>query len=877
MANDIIEIGFSIDRDQQLVKAVSKVNTLEGRLNKLSKAIVDGSISDKRRSQSLIAMGRELKAVTGMTGQAAYGAVKKYTNAQVEAYKVEKQLSDQKRVLAAQTKLDTAEKERSARALASIRAQVDPMVAANQRLKKSEDQLKAAVASRLITQKQADVLMGKLRAQTLAMSESQMAATKASNRLGVVTQQAGYQVSDFVVQVQSGQNVLVAFSQQASQLVGVLPLVASQLGLTARAAIGLSAALGIAIPVVSAAAMILLNMKSSAEKAEKEVDEYKKTIDSLSSSISNLTDVMELNHGSVDFAITKYGRLTKDVKDFLKVTKELAEYEVIEETGKAFEQLINTKEFIKVTGELSGIKEDIVSAQAKLKEEIASGQEEDILNNLREEIAKSEAAYASLSATLDNMPEGKLMALSDEFLAASEGRNIQGMTDAIAGIRTVVNELPADVRLNMLKMVVQMEAQLRRLQSSVEKTTELDPFGGLGESNELLRESVSLTNQEARARANFLQLVNNQKRDYTVLNAQQQQQIDNQIALFERSQELTEEIGQGAKEALILADVDISKPITEAAKQAAMLASDLGISLNAALSLKSLRGLKIYSGRGSGTEYTDPEGTGDQGDSDTKTGPKKTTIEDTIKSYRRQLQIGNKLIGLTGQRRREEEVFLDLLHANEDAQIKTSETRLRELAKEMAAMEERSRVVDEARQQQEDLANHISGAMENAFMSIVDGTMTVKDAFRAMAADIIRELYRVLVVKRLVSAATSFFGFADGGAFQGGSQIQAYADGGVVGGPTFFPMAGGKTGLMGEAGPEAIMPLKRGKDGKLGVSVDGKSSGDVSVVNHFHFQANGDDSVKRIIAQEAPKIAKMTEAQILDSRRRGGQMRKAFA
>jgi len=58
---------------------------------------------------------------------------------------------------------------------------------------------------------------------------------------------------------------------------------------------------------------------------------------------------------------------------------------------------------------------------------------------------------------------------------------------------------------------------------------------------------------------------------------------------------------------------------------------------------------------------------------------------------------------------------------------------------------------------------------------------------------------------------------ADGGAWSGGRQIQAYADGGVVGGPTMFPMSGGKTGLMGEAGPEAIMPLKRGKNGKLGV------------------------------------------------------------
>nr|WP_111297986.1 phage tail tape measure protein [Paracoccus saliphilus] len=58
--------------------------------------------------------------------------------------------------------------------------------------------------------------------------------------------------------------------------------------------------------------------------------------------------------------------------------------------------------------------------------------------------------------------------------------------------------------------------------------------------------------------------------------------------------------------------------------------------------------------------------------------------------------------------------------------------------------------------------------------------------------------------------------FAKGGVF---SQGRA-ASGGVISGPTSFPMRGG-AGLMGEAGPEAIMPLRRGADGKLGVAAAG--------------------------------------------------------
>jgi len=55
-----------------------------------------------------------------------------------------------------------------------------------------------------------------------------------------------------------------------------------------------------------------------------------------------------------------------------------------------------------------------------------------------------------------------------------------------------------------------------------------------------------------------------------------------------------------------------------------------------------------------------------------------------------------------------------------------------------------------------------------------------------------------------------------------------FARGGVVSGPTTFPMRGG-TGLMGEAGPEAIMPLARGADGKLGVRGGGGQAVNVTM------------------------------------------------
>jgi len=80
-----------------------------------------------------------------------------------------------------------------------------------------------------------------------------------------------------------------------------------------------------------------------------------------------------------------------------------------------------------------------------------------------------------------------------------------------------------------------------------------------------------------------------------------------------------------------------------------------------------------------------------------------------------------------------------------------------------------------------------------------------------------------------VSAASVYPGFADGAPFRKGNVIP-FASGGIVSSPTLFPMARG-TGLMGEAGPEAVMPLKRLPNGKLGVQADGGGRGVVLNIN----------------------------------------------
>lgn len=87
--------------------------------------------------------------------------------------------------------------------------------------------------------------------------------------------------------------------------------------------------------------------------------------------------------------------------------------------------------------------------------------------------------------------------------------------------------------------------------------------------------------------------------------------------------------------------------------------------------------------------------------------------------------------------------------------------------------------------------------------------------------------------------------FAKGG-------VTPFASGGVVSAPTYFPMARG-TGLMGEAGPEAILPLARGADGRLGVAGGGGGSA-VNVV--FNVTTQDATSFRKSEAQIAGMMAR---------------------
>ena len=164
-------------------------------------------------------------------------------------------------------------------------------------------------------------------------------------------------------------------------------------------------------------------------------------------------------------------------------------------------------------------------------------------------------------------------------------------------------------------------------------------------------------------------------------------------------------------------------------------------------------------------------------------------------------------------------------------------------------------------------AKQVGDAIKNAFQgaedAIVEFAKTGKFSFREFASSVIEDLLRIAVRSWILGPIADAMGLslgggsvvpsANGNAFDRG-RLVPFATGGVVDRPTLFPMSGGSTGLMGEAGPEAIMPLTR-IGGKLGVQSQG-GGGAVAVRVYVDQDGNWRSAVEQISGNVSAQVVK---------------------
>lgn len=158
------------------------------------------------------------------------------------------------------------------------------------------------------------------------------------------------------------------------------------------------------------------------------------------------------------------------------------------------------------------------------------------------------------------------------------------------------------------------------------------------------------------------------------------------------------------------------------------------------------------------------------------------------------------------------------------------------------------------------LASGFSGGLRRAFDGVVFDGMKLSDALKGVARSMSETVFNT-AMKPVQNAVGGFLAngvnallsgvmpFAKGAAFSQG-RVMPFAKGGVVSQATSFPMRGG-TGLMGEAGPEAIMPLARGADGRLGVQAAGGGRPFTVVMNITTPDVQGFQRSQSQIAAEA--------------------------
>ena len=191
-----------------------------------------------------------------------------------------------------------------------------------------------------------------------------------------------------------------------------------------------------------------------------------------------------------------------------------------------------------------------------------------------------------------------------------------------------------------------------------------------------------------------------------------------------------------------------------------------------------------------------------------------------------------------------------------------------------------TRELTDAQKQQVAIADSVSSSFGDMFVNIVDGTTSAKDAFRSMAADIIQQLYRILVVEQMVqsiggiikssfnpaSAAgtggsvapprrpTGVFGNYDGGGYTGSGPRSGGLD--------------GKGGFMAMLHPrETVVDHTKGQ---------GKTSEVINLTQNINVTTGVQQTVRAEVLGLMPQIAEASKAAVLDARRRGGSFAGSF-
>lgn len=577
-------------------------------------------------------------------------------------------------------------------------------------------------------------------------------------------QQAGYQVGDFVVQIQNGTNGLQAFGQQGSQLAGVF----GPMGAVVGAGIAIFSSLAIAIQKAAGSGREFSEVLSDSNDA---LDQYLSLASKASSANSDyFTGLKELHGGNSEL-----------LADLLAIEKSKA-FETIKELNKAVYATVKANGWLNVS--------------------------------MNENITSLLGVGNTSSSTRE-----KIRGLEQSFKDLNSSGDLEGQYQAALKIKSAFTEIVGPVS----EMSSEQQKFYQNLLQSIQQMTLLGAatakvVGVQGEAYQALNDAMFdyYTRQANQEEAAALE---RKKNAYIDMYDTMQAQID-KIGAYQQYAQLrsTSEQMQARQNAKIL---EIQKSGWAGYYQSRIA----GEYLVAQAAAKAAAAPQVGRSAGRG-------------------GP---TSEE--------LALHNMQLQLVQQQAAWEKKLADLNKKRSSGTKELAKVVSTELSPELKRAAE--------------LGDSVAASFENSMMSAVDGTMKVKDAFKSMALEIIKELYRVFVVKQItgfISNAVSFMAGPKTGN-TGTMGLPSFAGGGSTGSAPRSGGLDGKGGFMAMLHPrETVVDHTKGQ-----------STGGVTVVQNINISTGVQQTVRAEIKTLMPQIADAAKSAVVDAKRRGGSYGRAMA
>jgi len=909
------DISLVIDVKQNgVTSAVKNTKTLESNVKLLSDAF-------KRNNLTLGPYTKGLKELAAATGK-SYDELRKYAAqiraaeraaarataaARAEAKAVREYAEARRRANEEDRRRLSAERA----AAAAARSTAD----ANRRLRMefregyaAQVALRAAQLRLSQAHRQGIITAEEYQRQLQRLNQTVQQGGRHMNRSGVIVQQTGYQVGDFIVQLQGGTNAFVAFGQQATQVAGTLTMLGGKWIL-------IGSALGVTIPLVTALGAGLMRANVEAETIYNQFGFLEGSVRGLASAFGGaggvilnvLTTVVE----NLDVFVTILGvSAVAAAARFIATTQIMGTVVTATQllfSGMAGAQLVAASATTTLTAAMSRLMvvisaHPIIAAMTAAlaaavfilyrARDASSGYRSsveglsDALKELRNNAKEAGIETARIRLGVDTSAQAIAMqriaelstqiAEQENLVAESSGhmkRNRESTLEALIKERGEIQKLlEADRERVRLMESATAQSSLDSIISSYDEqyATQIKINDAQESLNEAFRLGLIDQEEMVRIMAQYKELVESTEKAASKIGPALQSAIDQANAFATAmGRARTESLGIGISTVGINAQIAaLESGASKAEATARAAAATLRETLSSELGGDVARGTSGNIERQVEARYqsvlereraqealnalTNPASSSSGGSS--------TTIKGTnLEKLREELALMEELRGKT-----EEYQYVRNKLGEEYANVNYGV--IKSLEEQYAS----TQALIKLEEQREQLMTGVGQSVADGFTAMVEGTMTVKDAFRNMAKEIIKQLWEIFVVQQIVGVVSQAFGVPKAVTDPAVSAMMSTWDGGGYTG------SGARSGGMdGKGGFVAMLhPQETVVDHTKGQSTGGGQS--VVINQSFNFSANGDDSVKKIIAQAAPQIAQMTQKSMMDQRRRGGSMKSTF-